>query len=134
MSDFNTQVIEDFRANDGRVGGPFEGAPMVLITTVGRKSGEPRVSPLVYTQDGEALVIAASKAGADEHPAWFLNIEADPKVRVEVGTEAYDSVARVAEGEERDRLYAAHAEAMPNFAEYAKKTSRVIPIVVLERA
>ena len=134
MSDFNTQVIEDFRANEGRVGGMFEGAPMVLITTTGRKSGEPRISPLVYTKDGDALVIAASKAGADEHPAWYLNIEANPTVHVEVGTEAYDSVARVAEGEERDRLYAAHAEAMPNFAEYAQKTSRVIPIVVLERA
>ena len=91
MASFNDQIIEEFRANEGRVGGMFEGAPLLLLTTTGRKSGEPRVSPLVHSgaADGDGYVIAASKAGADTHPAWFLNIQADPAVRVEVGTETF---------------------------------------------
>jgi deazaflavin-dependent oxidoreductase (nitroreductase family) len=134
MSEINDeQVIDQFRSNAGSVGG-FEGWPLLLLTTTGRRSGQSRVSPLVYSKDGDALVLAASKAGADDHPAWYLNIEADPNVHVEVGGEAYDTVARIADRAERDRLYAAHAELMPNFAEYETKTSRVIPIVVLERA
>lgn len=135
MASFNDQIIEEFRANEGRVGGMFEGAPMLLLTTTGRKSGEPRVSPLVHSGSagGDGYAIAASKAGADTHPAWFLNIEADPAVRVEVGTETFGARARIAEGEERDRLWEAHVAAMPNFRDYEKATSRVIPMVVLER-
>jgi deazaflavin-dependent oxidoreductase (nitroreductase family) len=133
MSDFNTQVIEEFRTNDGRVGGPFEGAPMILVTHTGRRSGRRITTPLVHTRDGDDVVIVASKAGADEDPLWFHNIREDPNVRVEIGTEAYDAVARIAEGDERDRLFAAHAELMPNFADYQEKTDRVIPVVVLSR-
>ena len=133
MNDFNAQVVEEFRSRGGKVGGMFEGAPLLLLTTTGRKSGEPRLSPLVYSTYGDDLVIAASKAGADTHPAWYLNIEADPAVHVEVGTEAFDAVARVADREERDRLLVAHAEPMPNFKEYEANTDRVIPIVVIPR-
>jgi deazaflavin-dependent oxidoreductase (nitroreductase family) len=134
MADFNTQVIEEFRANDGRVGGMFEGAPMILVTYTGRKSGRRITTPLVHTRDGDDYVIIASKAGADEHPLWYLNIQADPNVHVEVGTEAFPAVATIHEdGEERDRLYAAQAELMPNFAEYQEKTDRLIPVVVLSR-
>ena len=135
MSDFNTQVIEEFRANDGRVGGMFEGAPMILVTHTGRRSGKEYTTPLVYTRDGDDYVIIASKAGADTHPAWYLNIKDNPRVRVEVGGESFDAVARTIEsGDERDRLYNAQAELMPNFKEYAEGTDRVIPVVVLSRA
>ena len=134
MSDFNTQVIEEFRANDGRVGGMFEGAPMILVTHTGRRSGKAYTTPLVYTRDGDDYVIIASKAGADTHPAWYLNIKDNPRVRVEVGDESFDAVARIIEsGDERDRLYDAQAELMPNFKEYAEGTDRVIPVVVLSR-
>jgi deazaflavin-dependent oxidoreductase (nitroreductase family) len=134
MADFNTQVIEEFRANDGRVGGMFEGMPMLLLTHTGRRSGRRLTTPLVHTRDGDDYVIIASKGGADEHPLWYLNLEADPNVRVEVGTDEFDAVARIPEGEERDRLYAAQAEQMPNFAEYQESTDRVIPVVVLSPA
>ena len=134
MSDFNTQVIEEFRANDGRVGGMFEGAPMILVTHTGRRSGKAYTTPLVYTRDGDDYVIIASKGGADTHPAWYLNIKDNPRVRVEVGGESFDAVARIIEsGDERDRLYDAQAELMPNFKEYAEGTDRVIPVVVLSR-
>jgi deazaflavin-dependent oxidoreductase (nitroreductase family) len=134
MADFNTQVIEEFRANDGRVGGMFEGMPMILVTYQGRKSGKPITTPLVYSRDGDDVVIIASKGGADEHPLWYLNIVENPEVHVEIGDEEWDAVARVADDEERDRLYAAHAELMPNFKEYEQKTDRRIPVVVLSRA
>ena len=134
MADFNTQVIEEFRTNDGRVGGMFEGAPMILVTHTGRKSGRRITTPLVYTRDGDDVVIIASKGGADEHPIWFLNLQADPNVHVEIGNEEWDAVATILEsGEERDRLYNAQAALMPNFAEYQEKTDRIIPVVVLSR-
>jgi len=136
MADFdNNQVIDEFRASEGRVGGMFEGVPMLLVTHTGRKSGRRLTTPLVYTRDGDDLVVAASKAGADTHPAWYLNMAADPNVHIELGGEAYDCVARVlADGEERDRRYRAHADQQPQFNEYEAQTSRVIPIVVLSRA
>jgi deazaflavin-dependent oxidoreductase (nitroreductase family) len=135
MADFNTQVIEEFRANEGRVGGVFEGSPMILVTHTGRRSGRRITTPLVYTRDGDDVVVIASKGGADEHPLWFLNIQADPNVHVELGDDTWDAVARVLEeGAERDRLYAAQAALMPNFAEYQEKTERRIPVVVLSRA
>lgn len=135
MADFNRQVIEEFRANEGRVGGMFEGAPMILITTTGARSGEPRTQPLVYRQgEGDTVYIFASKAGADTHPAWYHNLVANPDVVVEIGTDRYDATAEVLEGEERDRVFDAHKAQMPNFAEYEQKTSRVIPVVALHRA
>ena len=131
--DFNRSVIEEFRANQGRVGGMFEGAPMMLLTTTGAKSGQPRTSPVVYTRDGERLIIIASKAGAPTHPDWYRNLVANPEVVVEVGEEKFSARAVVTAGEERARLYDAQAALMPNFADYARNTTREIPVVALER-
>jgi deazaflavin-dependent oxidoreductase (nitroreductase family) len=134
MNDFNKQIVEEFRANEGKVGGMFEGKNVLLLTTIGAKSGAERLSPLVYTRDGDRYVIAASMGGAPKNPAWYHNLVANPKVTVEVGTEKFEATATaIADRAERDRLYAgmvAHAE---GFADYEKKTTRVIPIVVLER-
>jgi deazaflavin-dependent oxidoreductase (nitroreductase family) len=131
--EFNRGVIEEFRANQGRVGGPFEGAPMMLLTTTGAKSGQARTSPVVYTRDGERFVIVASKAGAPTHPDWYHNLVANPEVIVEVGEDTFSARAVVTAGDERARLYEAHAALMPNFAEYARNTTREIPVVALER-
>jgi deazaflavin-dependent oxidoreductase (nitroreductase family) len=130
---FNRGVIEEFRANGGKVGGPFEGAPMILVTHTGAKSGTQYTSPLVYSLDGDNPVIIASKGGAPDDPQWFRNLVANPDVTVEIGSKRFAGRARVTEGEERDRLYAAQAALMPNFAEYAANTTRVIPVVVIER-
>ncbi|MEU0536426.1 nitroreductase family deazaflavin-dependent oxidoreductase [Amycolatopsis tolypomycina] len=134
MNDFNAQVVAEFRANEGKVGNYFEGKNVLLLTTIGAKSGAERLSPLVYTKDGDRYVVAASMGGAPKNPAWYHNLVANPKVTVEVGTEKFEATATViADRAERDRLYAgmvAHAE---GFADYEKKTDRVIPIVVLER-
>ena len=134
MNDFNKQVVEEFRANEGKVGNYFEGKNVLLLTTIGAKSGAERLSPLVYTKDGDRYVVAASMGGAPKNPAWYHNLVANPKVTVEVGTEKFEATATViADRPERDRLYAgmvAHAE---GFADYETKTDRVIPIVVLER-
>lgn len=134
MNDFNTQVVEEFRANEGKVGNYFEGKNVLLLTTIGAKSGQERLSPLVYTRDGDKFVVAASMGGAPKNPAWFHNLVANPKVTIEVGTEKFEATATVIEDRaERDRLYAgmvAHAE---GFADYEKKTTRLIPIVVFER-
>lgn len=134
MNDFNNQVVEEFRANEGKVGNYFEGKNVLLLTTIGAKSGQARLSPLVYTRDGDKLVVAASMGGAPKNPAWFHNLVANPKVTIEVGTESFEATATVIEDRaERDRLYAgmvAHAE---GFAEYETKTTRLIPIVVFER-
>jgi deazaflavin-dependent oxidoreductase (nitroreductase family) len=131
---WNQQIIDEFHANAGKVGGMFEGQQLVLLTTIGAKSGEPRVSPLVATQDGDRLVIAASYGGADKHPAWYHNLVANPAVTVEVGTEKFEATATVvADRAERDRLYAGQVAAMPGFADYEPKTDRLIPVVVLER-
>lgn len=133
QNEFNRNVIAEFRANAGKVGGPFEGAPMILITHAGAKSGKQYTTPLVHSADGDRLVIIASKAGAPDDPQWFRNLVANPDVTVEVGTERFGARAHVAEGAERDRLYRAQADLMPNFDEYAKATARQIPVVVLER-
>ena len=133
MKDFNQQVIEEFRANGGKVGGMFEGAPMVLLTTTGAKSGQPRVAPLVYTTDGDRIVIIASKGGAPTHPDWYHNIVANPEVTVEVGGETYTARAEVAQEPERTRLYNAQADLMPQFHEYQKNTERKIPVVTITR-
>jgi deazaflavin-dependent oxidoreductase (nitroreductase family) len=133
FNEFNQGIIEEFRANHGNVGGPFEGAPMLLLTTTGAKTGRSRTNPLVHTTDGDRLVIIASKGGAPSHPAWFHNLVANPTVEVEVGDERFSATASVAEGDERTRLWAHQAGLMPNFDEYQSKTTREIPVVVLTR-
>ncbi|WP_410669628.1 nitroreductase family deazaflavin-dependent oxidoreductase [Amycolatopsis sp. cmx-4-68] len=134
MNAFNNQVVEEFRANEGVVSGMFEGKNVLLLTTIGAKSGEERLSPLVYTRDGDRYVIAASMGGAPKNPAWYHNLVANPKVTVEVGTEKFEATATViADRAERDRLYAGMVEHAEGFAEYETLTTRVIPIVVLER-
>jgi deazaflavin-dependent oxidoreductase (nitroreductase family) len=132
MADWNSGIIEEFRANGGKVGGPFEGASLLLLHTIGAKTGAERVNPLMYRPEGNALVVFASKAGAPTNPDWYHNLLANPKVTVEVGTETRDVVARVAEGGERERIWAAHKEAAPGFADYERKTTRQIPVVILE--
>lgn len=133
MKDFNNQVIAEFRANGGKVGGPFEGAPMLLLTTTGAKSGQPRVAPLVYTTDGDRIVIIASKGGAPTHPDWYHNIVANPEIMVEVGSETFPARAEIAAEPERTRLFNAQADLMPNFAEYQKNTDRTIPVITINR-
>lgn len=135
VNDFNQQLIDQFRANDGEiVSGMFKGAPLLLLTTTGAKSGKPRTNPLAYTRDGDRLVIIASKGGAPTNPDWYHNLVANPTASVEVGTETFPIRAQVAAGAERDRLYGQMAAQMPGFAEYQRQTTRRIPVVVLERA
>lgn len=130
---FNAGVVEQFRASGGQVGGDFAGWPLVLISHRGAKSGKEYTTPLVYTRDGDNVVIIASMGGAPENPQWFRNLQAHPDITVEAGADTYPARARVAEGEERERLYRAQADRFPNFDEYAAKTTRAIPVVVLER-
>lgn len=138
--DFNTRVIREFRENDGRVGPPFEGAPMILVHHTGAKSGTERVTPLVYFPDGDRYLIVASAAGAPNHPAWFHNVTANPRLTVEVATaEGARTVPVRAEevrGEQRDAVWARIVEASPGFGDYAKKTEgiRTIPVVALTPA
>jgi deazaflavin-dependent oxidoreductase (nitroreductase family) len=132
-NDFNQQIIEEFRANGGRVGGMFEGSPLVLLTTTGARSGKPTTTPVMYLKDDDRLVVIASNGGSDRHPAWYHNLLANPEATVEVGTETFAVKAAFAEGGERDRLYARMVEQAAGFAEYEAKTSRRIPVVVLER-
>lgn len=132
-TDLNQQVIDEFRANAGHVGGMFEGAPILLLHHVGARSGTERVTPLVYLVDGDRWVVFASKAGAPSHPAWYHNLKANPETRIELGTETIEVLASEADPAERDRLYATQAAAMPNFAEYEEKTTRVIPAIELTR-
>jgi deazaflavin-dependent oxidoreductase (nitroreductase family) len=129
--EFNRQIIDEFRANAGKVSGPFEGAPMLLLTTTGAKTGRRLTSPLVYSKDGDDIVVIASKAGAPTNPSWFHNLKANPTVTVEVGTEEFEARAEITEGAERQRLFDAQAELMPNFKEYEAATDRVIPVVRL---
>ena len=131
--DFNQQVIAEFRANGGKVGGPFEGAPMVLVTHRGAKSGIERTTPLVHSRDGDDVVIIASMGGAPSNPQWYHNMIANPEVTVELGEETFRARVIEATGAERERLFAAQAAIMPNFDEYQAKTSRVIPVLVLRR-
>jgi deazaflavin-dependent oxidoreductase (nitroreductase family) len=134
MSDWNTNIIEEFRANHGKVGGPFEGKPLLLLTTTGAKSGAIRVNPLMYLPlDDDRVAIFASKGGAPTHPDWFHNVKANPKVSVAIGDETFDAVAAEVTGQERDDLYARQSELYPQFAEYQADNPRLIPVVVLER-
>jgi deazaflavin-dependent oxidoreductase (nitroreductase family) len=129
--DWNSKVIAEFRANNGEVGGNFAGAPMLLLTTTGAKSGQPRTAPMMYLDyDGRVLVFA-SKAGAPTNPDWYHNLLANPTVTVERGADTYQATAEIVTGPERDALYAEQAKRYPGFAEYEAKTSRVIPVVAL---
>jgi len=133
FNDFNQKIIDEFHGNAGKVGGGFAGAAMLLLHTTGAKSGKPRTNPLVYSKDGDRYVIVASKGGAPTNPDWYHNLVANPAAAIEVGTEKIDVEARVATGEERDRLYAEHAKPMPAFLEYQQRAKRTIPVVVLTR-
>ena len=133
VNDWNQKIIEEFRANGGRVGGQFAGAPLLLLTTTGAKTGRRLTTPVMYTDDGDRLLVYASKAGAPTNPAWYHNLVANPRVTVEVGNEQYDATATVITGEERDRLYERQGRQYPGFAEYQAKTSRTIPVVALRR-
>ena len=133
MNDWNQKIIEEFRTNDGKVGGQFEGAPLLLLHHTGAKSGTVRVTPMMYQPVGDDYAVFASKAGAPTNPDWFHNLVANPSVTVELGTDTYPATAEVLEGAERDRVYAAQAEQFPNFAEYQAATDRVIPVVRLVR-
>jgi deazaflavin-dependent oxidoreductase (nitroreductase family) len=130
---FNRKLIAEYRANGGKVSGMFAGAPLLLLTTTGAKSGQPRVAPLAYTTDNGRWVVIASKGGAPTHPDWFHNLRANPEVTVEVGTETFPARATVVEGVERKRLFDQMAATMPNFAEYQRNTTRQLPVIVLER-
>lgn len=134
VNDWNQQIIDEFRANAGRVGGMFEGASMILIHHVGAKTGAKRVSPLVYFPEPDgSLIIIASKGGAPDNPAWYHNLKAHPKIDVEVGTETFSVVAEEVTGEERDRIWERVVAEAPGFGEYQRKTSRMIPVLRLTR-
>jgi deazaflavin-dependent oxidoreductase (nitroreductase family) len=131
----NRRVIEEFRAAGGSVGGAFAATPLLLLHHTGARSGRERVNPLAYQRLGEAVAVFASKGGAPRHPDWFHNLVANPKASIEIGADHYDVVARVAEGEERERIWAAQKEGFPGFADYERRAGkRRIPVVVLERA
>jgi len=132
-SNWNQTVIEDFRANAGKVGGYFEGTPMILIHHIGARSGTERVNPLAYLPDGDDMVIAASKGGAPTNPDWYHNLKAHPRIDVEVGTESFPVEATEVTGEERDALWRRLVEMRPGFGEYETKTTRVIPMFRLTR-
>jgi len=130
--DWNSNIIQEFRTNEGKVGGPFDGAPLLLLHTTGARSGEERISPMMYLADGDRLVVFASKGGAPTNPDWYHNLVANPEVEIEVGTERRKVRARVAEGEEHDQLYAEQSRRYPQFAKYQEGTDRTIPVVILE--
>ena len=132
--DWNSQIIAEFRANGGKVGGPFEGGTLLLLHTVGARSGQPRVNPVMYQDIGDGVAVFATKGGAPTHPDWYFNLLANPRVSAEIGTETVPLVARVAEGAERDRIWEAQKRANPGFADYETKTTRQIPVVILEPA
>jgi deazaflavin-dependent oxidoreductase (nitroreductase family) len=132
-SAWNHGLIDDYRANGTVTQGPFVGRQVLLLTTTGVKSGEPRTTPLVYTTDGDQIVIVASMGGAPDHPFWFNNLVAEPIVTVELGDETFQAKATVATPAERRRLYDQHAELHPSFKDYEQKTSREIPVILLDR-
>jgi deazaflavin-dependent oxidoreductase (nitroreductase family) len=132
MHDWNRQVIEQFRANQGKVGGNWEGRPLLLITTTGAKSGEKRTHPVMYLREGDRLFVFASKGGAPTHPAWYHNLLAHPEVTVELEGETFPATAKPVTGAEHDSIYARWAQKYPQFGEYQEKTTRTIPVVELQ--
>ncbi|MGO9061395.1 MAG: nitroreductase family deazaflavin-dependent oxidoreductase [Candidatus Binataceae bacterium] len=133
MNDFNQRVITEFRSNQGKVSGQFAKMPLLLLTTTGAKTGRALTKPLAYTRDAERIVLIASFAGAPKNPAWFNNLVANRVVTIELGSERFQARATVTSGEERERLYKSQAQQMSIFADYQKKTTRQIPVVVLQR-
>jgi len=133
FNEWNKSVIEEFHATGGKPGGQFEGAKILLLTTTGAKSGQRRISPLVYLPYNDSCVIFASKGGTPTHPDWYHNLVANPQVTVEVGTETFEATATIATGELRDQLYAEQVKVAPQFGEYQAKTTRQIPVIILER-
>lgn len=133
MNDFNQQIIEEFRANDGKVGGDFEGADMVLVHHTGARSGTERVTPLVYRREGDGWIIFASKAGAPDNPDWYHNLKANPDTTIEVGSERIEVTATEVTGADRDRIFEAQKRDVPQFADYEASTDRVIPVILLQR-
>jgi deazaflavin-dependent oxidoreductase (nitroreductase family) len=133
QTNWNKSAIDEFRANGGKVGGYFAKATLLLLHTVGAKSGQERINPVAYVTDGDRLIIISSNRGAPTHSAWFYNILAHPLVTVEVGTEQFQVKAEVATEPERTRLYNKMIEMLPGFAEYQQKTTRVIPVIILTR-
>lgn len=132
MNDWNRHMIEEFRANKGQVGGVWEGRPLLLLTTTGAKTGQPRTTPVMYLREGNRLFIFASKGGAPTHPAWYHNLLAHQDVSVEIGDQAFSATAKPLTGEERDQIYARWAERYPQFRDYQTKTTRIIPVIELE--
>lgn len=133
MADRNLGVIEEFRSNEGKVGGGFAGTPLLLLSTTGARTGERRIQPLVYLSDGDRWIVFASKGGAPTNPDWYHNLVANPAVTVEVGVEVVEADAEVVAGPERDRLFARQVERFPQFGEYERRTTRKIPVVALAR-
>lgn len=133
QNDYNRQLIEEFRANRSNADGPFKGRPLLLLTTIGAKSGQRRTTPMMYIPDGDCLLVIASNAGAPAHPDWYYNLVAHPHVTVEIGPETFDATAVIVEGEERHRLWTRIVELYPFFAEHQAKVSRQIPVIALSR-
>jgi deazaflavin-dependent oxidoreductase (nitroreductase family) len=133
MKEFNKKLVEEFRANDGKVGGQFAGADLLLLTTTGAKSGQPRLAPLAYFTIDDKMIIIGSKAGADTNPDWVHNLRANPSAHIEVGVDAYDVTSRELPRDERDALFDKVVAAAPGFGEYQAKTSRIIPLFELQR-
>ncbi|MFN8023743.1 MAG: nitroreductase family deazaflavin-dependent oxidoreductase [Acidimicrobiales bacterium] len=134
VNDWNKQIIDEFRANGGKVGGNFEGAPLLLLHTTGAKSGQERINPMMYQDLGGSIAVFASMAGAPNNPAWFHNLVANPDVGAEIGTETKAFRARVAEPDEREPIWIKQKTDYPGFADYESKTDRLIPVVILDPA
>jgi deazaflavin-dependent oxidoreductase (nitroreductase family) len=130
--DFNSKIIAEFRANGGKVGGPFEGAPVLLLHTTGAKTGQQRVNPMMYQKLGDGYAVFASKGGAPTNPDWYHNLVAHPRVQAEIGTETVELDARVADAQTREPIWTAWKTAYPGFADYERNTTRQIPVVILE--
>jgi deazaflavin-dependent oxidoreductase (nitroreductase family) len=131
LNERNKMIIEEFRANGGKVGGRFEGKSLLLLHTKGAKTQQERINPVACIKDGDLFAVIASKGGADTHPDWYYNVIANPLVTIEVGTEKFQAIASVAEEPERTRLYEKMVGMMPGFDDYRRKTTRVIPVIVL---
>ncbi len=131
--DWNQAIIEEFRANEGKVGGHFQDSTLLLLHTVGAKSGQKRIHPMMYLKDGDQYLVIASKSGAPSNPAWYHNLVANPDVTVEVGSEVFEGKATVTEEPDRSKLFAKMVAANPGFGDYEKMTDRVIPAVLLTR-
>ncbi len=131
VNERNIKIVDEFRSNEGKVGGRFEGRTLLLLHTKGAKSQQERINPLAYVKDGDRFVVIASKGGAPTHPDWYYNILANPLATVEAGMETFQARATVTEEPERTRLYDKMVQVMPGFAEYRRKTTRTIPVIVL---